>query len=71
MLFDATWNHVHVIFTRFSACRNVAEALVRKGLAAIIRHKRDDQDRSKFYDQLLVGEAAYEFSNCFHPHLAR
>ncbi|KAI9018274.1 hypothetical protein DFJ74DRAFT_621755 [Hyaloraphidium curvatum] len=36
---------------------NVAEALVARGLATVIRHRRDDEDRSSAYDALLVAEA--------------
>ncbi|CAI2177546.1 18398_t:CDS:10 [Funneliformis geosporum] len=35
---------------------NAAEALLERGLAHIIRHKKDDEDRSSFYDQLLIAE---------------
>ncbi|CAH1757498.1 4726_t:CDS:10 [Entrophospora sp. SA101] len=35
---------------------NPAEALLEQGLAHIIFHKRDDQDRSSCYDQLLIAE---------------
>ncbi|CAG8762154.1 19201_t:CDS:10, partial [Cetraspora pellucida] len=35
---------------------NPAEALIERGLAHIIRHKRDDEDRSSCYDQLLIAD---------------
>ncbi|CAG8643723.1 36826_t:CDS:10, partial [Racocetra persica] len=35
---------------------NPAEALVERGLAQIIRHKKDDEDRSSCYDQLLMAD---------------
>ncbi|CAG8444479.1 574_t:CDS:10 [Acaulospora morrowiae] len=35
---------------------NPAEALLERGLAHIIRHRRDDEDRSSCYDQLLIAE---------------
>ncbi|CAG8525062.1 10315_t:CDS:10 [Gigaspora margarita] len=35
---------------------NPAEALVERGLAHIIRHKKDDEDRSSCYDQLLIAD---------------
>lgn len=38
-------------------CRNLAEALVTKGLASVIRHRRDDDERALYYDQLLNAEA--------------
>lgn len=36
--------------------RNVAEQLVEKGLASVVRHKRDDEDRSPDYDKLMAAE---------------
>jgi len=36
--------------------QNIAELLLSKGLAAIIWHKRDDQNRSPFYDRLRMAE---------------
>ncbi|KAF9529408.1 transcription factor [Crepidotus variabilis] len=35
---------------------NVAEQLVEKGLASVVRHKRDDEDRSPDYDKLMAAE---------------
>ena len=40
---------------RFS---NIAEQLIEKGLAGIVRHKRDDEDRSPDYDKLMAAEQA-------------
>ncbi|KAF7315577.1 Transcriptional factor [Mycena indigotica] len=37
---------------------NIAEQLVEKGLAALVRHKRDDEDRSSDYDKLMAAEQA-------------
>jgi hypothetical protein len=36
--------------------RNVAEQLIDKGLASVVRHKRDDEDRSSDYDKLMTAE---------------
>jgi len=36
--------------------QNVAELLLSKGLALVINHRRDDQDRSPFYDRLRIAE---------------
>lgn len=36
---------------------NVAEALVSKGLATVIRHRQDDDQRSAHYDELLSAES--------------
>ncbi|KDR75802.1 hypothetical protein GALMADRAFT_248516 [Galerina marginata CBS 339.88] len=35
---------------------NVAEQLIEKGLASIVRHRRDDEDRSPDYDKLMAAE---------------
>lgn len=37
--------------------QNVAEALVSKGLATVIRYRQDDDQRSMRYDDLLMAEA--------------
>jgi staphylococcal nuclease domain-containing protein 1 len=39
-------------------CRNIAEQLIEKGLAGIVRHRRDDEDRSLDYDKLMAAEQA-------------
>lgn len=36
---------------------NVAEALISQGLAKVVRHKQDDEQRSQKYDELLAAEA--------------
>ena len=36
---------------------NIAEALISKGLATVIRHRADDDQRSSIYDELLSAEA--------------
>ncbi|CAL1537379.1 unnamed protein product [Lymnaea stagnalis] len=36
---------------------NVAEALISKGLATVIRYRQDDDQRSSHYDELLAAEA--------------
>ncbi|KAJ3381528.1 hypothetical protein HDU92_005292 [Lobulomyces angularis] len=35
---------------------NISEALVSKGLATVVRHRKDDDDRSMVYDSLLIAE---------------
>ena len=37
-------------------CRNVAEALVSKGLATVVRYRQGDDQRSSCYDDLLKAE---------------
>ena len=39
--------------------RNVAEQIIERGLASVVRHKRDDEDRSPDYDKLMAAEQAY------------
>ncbi|KAI0344602.1 transcription factor [Trametopsis cervina] len=39
-----------------NALNNVAEQLVEKGLASVVRHRRDDEDRSPDYDKLMAAE---------------
>ena len=51
-------------YRRFDAffdptCSNVAEQLIEKGLASVVRHKRDDEDRSPDYDKLMAAEQAF------------
>ncbi|NWU72619.1 SND1 protein, partial [Pterocles burchelli] len=41
----------------FFSCSNIAEALVSKGLATVIRYRQDDDQRSSHYDELLAAEA--------------
>jgi staphylococcal nuclease domain-containing protein 1 len=40
--------------TILNGSQNVAEAMVSRGLAQVIRHRRDDDNRSSKYDSLLV-----------------
>jgi staphylococcal nuclease domain-containing protein 1 len=35
---------------------NIAEQMIEKGLATVLRHKRDDEDRSAELDKLIVAE---------------
>jgi staphylococcal nuclease domain-containing protein 1 len=35
---------------------NIAQQLVERGLASIIRHRKDDENRSQAYDQLMIAE---------------
>ncbi|KAL1245145.1 Staphylococcal nuclease domain-containing protein [Trichinella spiralis] len=40
--------------------QNMAELLVSKGLATVVRNRQGDENRSPFYDNLLTAEAAAE-----------
>lgn len=35
---------------------NIAEQLIEKGLATVLRHRRDDEDRSTELDKLIIAE---------------
>lgn len=35
---------------------NVSEQLIEKGLATVLRHKREDEDRSMELDKLIIAE---------------
>ena len=35
---------------------NIAEQLIERGLATVLRHKREDEDRSTELDKLIVAE---------------
>jgi len=37
---------------------NVSEQLIEKGLATVVRHKKDDEDRSPDFDKLMAAEQA-------------
>ncbi|KAG9221028.1 hypothetical protein CCMSSC00406_0002372 [Pleurotus cornucopiae] len=37
---------------------NIAEQLIEKGLATVVRHRRDDEDRSPDFDKLMAAEQA-------------
>ncbi len=38
---------------------NAAEQLIEKGLASVVRHRRDDEDRSPDYDKLMAAEQTF------------
>jgi staphylococcal nuclease domain-containing protein 1 len=40
--------------------QNIAQQLVERGLAKVLRHKQDDDNRSSAYDSLMVAEANAE-----------
>jgi staphylococcal nuclease domain-containing protein 1 len=37
----------------------VAEQLIEKGLASVLRHRRDDEDRSADFEKLVLAEQMY------------
>lgn len=52
------WEFSALILRASSCARNIAEQLIEKGLASVVRHKRDDEDRSPDYDKLMAAEQA-------------
>ncbi len=46
----------HRLTINLHVVSNVAEQLIEKGLATVVRHKRDDEDRSPDYDKLMAAE---------------
>jgi len=53
--------------------KNIAHELVERGYASVVRHRKDDEDRSATYDTLLQLEQAYSipflcFSQLVHKH---
>ena len=46
----------HCTGSYFTCISNIAEQLIEKGLASVVRHKRDDEDRSADYDKLMAAE---------------
>lgn len=49
--------HLQCSLTHVFCYSNIAEALVSKGLATVIRYRQDDDQRSSHYDELLAAEA--------------
>ena len=43
---------------RLALVSNIAEQLIDKGLASVVRHKRDDEDRSPDFEKLVAAEQA-------------
>lgn len=50
--------HYHGLSPHTHPCiRNIAEAIISKGLAYCLRHRQDDDQRSSCYDELVSAEA--------------
>jgi hypothetical protein len=49
----------HVLPDQSLVYRNIAEQLIEKGLASVVRHRRDDEDRSVDLDKLIAAEQGY------------
>lgn len=47
-----------VTVTYGNSNNNIAEQLIEKGLATVLRHRRDDEDRSAELDKLIIAEQA-------------
>jgi len=41
-----------------TSLKDIAEQLIEKGLASVVRHERDDEDRSPDFDKPVVAEQA-------------
>lgn len=50
------YTHSHWTLLIYSDISNIAEQLIDKGLASVVRHRRDDEDRSLDYDKLMAAE---------------
>lgn len=48
--------NILALFLTIYLFSNVAEALVSKGLATVVRYRADDDQRSAHYDELLCAE---------------
>ena len=48
--------HVSDTYLTWLMFSNIAEQMIEKGLATVLRHKRDDEDRSAELDKLIVAE---------------
>ena len=57
------YNFLSTVCLHFFLGVNVAEALVSKGLASVVRHKHDDDERSSHYNDLLSAEEKAKKSN--------
>eukprot|EP00288_Rhodomonas_lens_P017705 CAMPEP_0177709398 /NCGR_PEP_ID=MMETSP0484_2-20121128/10781_1 /TAXON_ID=354590 /ORGANISM="Rhodomonas lens, Strain RHODO" /LENGTH=894 /DNA_ID=CAMNT_0019221011 /DNA_START=35 /DNA_END=2719 /DNA_ORIENTATION=+ len=56
---NSTTGETERVFASVSeGANNVAVALVANGLATVMKHRQDDQDRSLYYDDLIQAEAA-------------
>lgn len=51
MCLVSQFNKISLFFNR-----NVAETLISKGLATVVRYRQDDDQRSSHYDELLAAE---------------
>jgi len=49
---------LHESHPRLALPSNIAEQLIEKGLASVVRHKRDDEDRSPDFDKFVAAEQA-------------
>lgn len=52
-----TYGNNKWVYSQCSTHRsNIAEQLIEKGLATVLRHRRDDEDRSSEIDKLIIAE---------------
>ena len=50
--------HCKDLIPHLVSVSNIAEQLIDKGLASVVRHKRDDEDRSPDFEKLVAAEQA-------------
>lgn len=56
---DGEYDERECVTIKYGANQNnVAEQLIEKGLATVLRHRRDDEDRSMEFDKLVLAEQA-------------
>lgn len=54
---EGLFTHIYIFLSSLSPSRNIAEALISKGLGSCLRHRQDDDQRASCYDNLLAAEA--------------
>lgn len=55
----ASWPAWLPVLIKTYYIRNIAEQLIEKGLASVVRHRRDDEDRSADFDKLITAEQTW------------
>lgn len=55
---DGEYDERECVTIKYGSQNNVAEQLIEKGLATVLRHRRDDEDRSMEFDKLVLAEQA-------------
>ncbi|KAK1924792.1 transcription factor [Papiliotrema laurentii] len=53
---DGEYEERECVTVTYGNNNNIAEQLIEKGLATVLRHRRDDEDRSSEIDKLIIAE---------------